>query len=423
MSGAGLPSPKGSFGFAQAGPRLDRLGFAVAVALAVASLLYLALGMISSWSIEPPRLVNDGGKPVGRDFLAFWSASALALGGAPAAAYDLAALHGVQVASVGADIDPVPWHYPPTFLLLVLPLALLPYLAALVLWLAGPLALLGALAYRLLARRPAALLALLFPAVAQCLISGQNGIVSALLLGGGLVCLERRPALAGALFGLLTYKPQLAWLVPLALLFGRNWRALAALGLSAAVLAAASLLAFGVAPWAAFLGDLGFAAELLETGRKPWERVPTVFAAARLAGLGTAAAYAAQAASATAVIALLARLWRRPSPLPLRGAALAAAIPLATPFAFDYDLVLLLLPIAWLARAGVETGWRRGEAALLALLWAAPVGGWLIARLAGVQLTPLVLALLLAAIWRRARACAGPGKPIFSAPSGRSSVR
>jgi len=404
MREAGLPSPKRSFGCARAGARCGRLGFAVALALAVASSLYLVLGLVSSWSIEPPVLVNDAGKPVGRDFLAFWSASALALGGAPAAAYDLAALHGVQVATVGADIEPVPWHYPPTFLLLVLPLALLPYLAALVLWLAAPLGLLGAVAYRLAPRPAAALLAPLFPAVAQCLISGQNGIVSAVLLGGGLVNLERRPALAGVLFGLLTYKPQLAWLVPLALLFGRHWRALAALALSAAALAAVSLLAFGAAPWAAFLGDLGFAAELLETGRKPWVRVPTVFAAARLAGLGTTAAYAAQAASATAVAVLVARLWRRPAPLPLRGAALAAAIPLATPFAFDYDLVLLLLPIAWLARAGVETGWRRGEAALLALLWAAPVGGWLIARLTGAQLTPLVLALLLAAIWRRARA-------------------
>jgi hypothetical protein len=128
----------------------------------------------------------------------------------------------------------------------------------------------------------------------------------------------------------------------------------------------------------------------------------TVFAAARLAGAGVGLSYALQVAVALGALGALATLWWRRAPLALSGSALLASIPLTTPYAYDYDLVMLLLALAWLTREGLATGFRRGEGLLLAAAWTSPVAGWLIAQRTGVQLTWAVLLLLLGAILIRA---------------------
>jgi alpha-1,2-mannosyltransferase len=52
------------------------------------------------------------------------------------------------------------------------------------------------------------LLALAFPAVLINIGHGQNGFLTAALLSGALVVLDRRPIAAGILLGFLVYKPQ-----------------------------------------------------------------------------------------------------------------------------------------------------------------------------------------------------------------------
>jgi hypothetical protein len=128
----------------------------------------------------------------------------------------------------------------------------------------------------------------------------------------------------------------------------------------------------------------------------------TAFASARLAGLGIAASYGLQIGVAILALGVLAQLWWRRVPLALRGSALVLAIPLTTPYAYDYDLVMLLLPLAWLLQEARATGLRRGEAMLLAAVWALPVAGKFIAEATALQPTWLVLLLLLLATWRRA---------------------
>ena len=390
--------------------RLGRLRFAVLFAVFLLSTGWLAGGLGTSWWYHPPGLVNSGGSAIGRDFVAPWSASALALSGHAAAAYDQAAFRAAETETIGVPVPFIAWFYLPSFLLLVLPLALLPYLAALALWLGAPLLALARLLRRVLPQPLAPVAALIFPATAQCLISGQNGILSAALLAGGLLGLATRPALAGALFGLLSYKPQLAVAAFAALLFGRHWRALAAALATALALAAVSLAAFGWESWRLGLATLGAARQALETGEIAWDRLVTVFGAARLAGAGITTAYALQALAALAAIFMLWWVWRRPAPLALQGSALALAIPLTTPYAFDYDLVLLLLPLAWLLREGMANGFRRGEVTLLVLVWLCPVAGWLVAHWSHLLLTPVLLLLLLVATLRRAVADA-PGQP------------
>jgi glycosyl transferase family 87 len=383
---------------------IERLGpvrFAAVFALLLTSACWLTGGVGTSWWWHPPGLVNAGGSAIGRDFVAPWSASAMALAGQPAAAYDPAALRAAEAQTIGAPVPFIAWFYLPTFLLLVLPLATLPYLAALVLWLGVPFVALARLLRRIAPHPLAPVAALIFPGTAQCLISGQNGIFSAALIAGGLHALETRPAIAGLLFGLLSYKPQIAVAAFAALLFGRHWRSLAVAAATALALAAVSLAVLGAESWRAGLQALGTAQTALETGQISWERLVTVFGAARLAGAGIAPAYALQSLTALGAMGALWWVWRSPAPLALRGSVLGLAIPLTTPYAFDYDLVLLLLPLAWLVQAGLATGFRRGEIALLALVWVSPVAGWLLALWSHLLLTPVVLLLLLLATLRR----------------------
>ena len=382
--------------------RLGRLGFAVLFLVACLSLGWLAGGLLNSWWWHPPGYVNEGGADIGRDFVALWSAASLALGGAPAAGYDQALLHAAEQSAIGAPVGLITWHYPPSFLMLVLPLALLPYPAAAALWVAGTFAAFARLLQRVAPHPLTWLAALIFPATAQCLISGQNGAFSAALIAGGLLSLERRLILSGLCWGLLAYKPQMAAAAFVALAFGRYWRVIGIAVAVAVALALASLASLGLDPWLAFLRGLGEARALLDAARVPWDRMATVYASARLAGLGIAGAYGLQIAVALVAVGVLAHVWWHRAPVALAGSALVLSIPLTTPYAYDYDLVMLLPPLAWLVQEARATGFRRGEAVLLIAAWVVPVAGKFIADATTVQPTWLVLLLLLLTTWRRA---------------------
>jgi hypothetical protein len=365
--------------------------------------LYLAIGLL--WVGLADGLIDRMGKPLGTDFINVWAAGRLALAGEPQAAWDWTR-HGEaeREAVDGAEIPYYGWHYPPIFLLVAAPLALLPYAAALAAYVA-----LGLVLYALLMRRvvPAPegmVAALAFPGVFSNVGHGQNGFLTLALLGFGLLQLERRPALAGALLGLLAYKPQFAVLVPLALLAGGHWRALLAAAASAGGAALLSLAIFGPASWDAFFASAALTRGIvLEEGATGWERIASVFAAARMLGAGVGAAYAAQAVAAVAAALSVAWLWRGRAPLRLKAAGLCAAIPLATPYLLDYDLIILALPIAWLAGEGLATGFRPWEKPVLALAWLLPLIARPIGGAAHVPLAPVVVAALAIAILKRVR--------------------
>jgi Glycosyltransferase family 87 len=388
--------------------RLDQLGplrFAIIFAATVLGALYLATGLYSAWRIEPPGLVNAG-LPLGRDFIAFWSGSALALEGAPEAVFNLDRIHAAQKAAVDASIDVTAWHYPPTFLLAVLPLAQLPYMVALLLWLLLPVVAFWAVLQRLYADAALAWSMLAFPGMALCLVSGQNGVITAALIGAALPNLDRRPLLAGLFFGLLTYKPHLAAVAFPALAFGGHWRTLVAATATAIAMILASIAVLGPAPWTAFFANLDFLARVVDSGAVPWVRMPTVYAASRLLGVDVAAARLLQAVVTAAILIVVCAIWYRRAPLAWRGSALALALPLATPYAFDYDLVALILPIAWLFQAMAKERAQLLDDSLLTIAWFAPALFWVIAMAGGPPLMPLILAGLMLLVWRRAFAAA-----------------
>lgn len=355
----------------------------------------------AGWLLLADGLVDTRGMPIGTDFINVWAAGHLALAGDAPAAYDYARHHVAEVAAVGREVPYFGWHYPPLFLLAAAPLALLPYGWSLAVWMAATLA--GYLAVLKRAAGPdGLLLAAAFPAVFVNLGHGQNGFLTAALLGGGLLLLDRRPVAAGVLIGLLTYKPQFGLLIPLALLAQGRWRTIFAAALTFAVLAASSALIFpGI--WQAFLGSLSLTTgHVLEQGATGWFKFQSPFAATRMLGGSVAAAYAAQAAATALAAAVVLWLWRRDIPPPLQWSGLVAATLLATPYAMDYDLILLALPLAWMAGEGLRTGFLPWEKTILAWAWLMPLVARTVAMGTSVPVGMLTVVLLLAVVVRRA---------------------
>ena len=163
-------------------------------------------------------------------------------------------------------------------------------------------------------------------------------------------------------------------------------------------LAAAATAAFGVAVWGKWWAVTATAQAALADGAVGFAKMQSLFAALRLLGVPTGAAYAAQLVLAGVVAAVLARLaWRHGFTTQV-GAAVLAGTVLATPFVLDYDLVVLAFPIALLARAK-PLAWERSAAALAFIV---PAVGRSLALLTGAAIMVPAAIGLFAVLARRA---------------------
>ncbi len=368
-----------------------------------------------------PDLVDRRGKPIGYDFMAFWSAARLALAGRPEAAFDGPTIAAIQHAAVPFLPNIwFPWHYPPIFLLVVAPLGLLPYPAALAVFGLGTAALWAALVRDVLPDRRAWIVAAAAPAGLITLLDGQNALLTASLAGFALLWLERRPVAAGILVGCLAVKPHLALLFPLALLAEGRWRSIAAAAATVLALCAASLLAFGRASWAAFLQHVPLTLAMGEQGAVPWGTMPS--AHVFLLSLGAPVLAASVLQGAVALFAACSVWWvwrRRGAAFEAKAATLVAASLLVWPYLFYYDLTWAALAIAWLATLGLADGFLRGEREIFLFAWLAPALMPPVQLLTSVQLGfPAVLLLLVAAVRRAAMAPRlGQAPPASPSPS------
>ena len=341
------------------------------------------------------------GKPLGTDFTSFWTASKLALAGAPQRAYDVAAHHAEQAAIFGRDTGYAAFFYPPIFLLICLPLAALPYLASLAAWLTATGALYWRIARAWLGSAAGAMPIFAFPAVLSNIGHGQNGFLSAALFGGGALWLQRRPILAGLCLGALAYKPHLGIMIPIALAIAGRWKTFAAAVATVLALAAASYGLFGLDTWRGFLADSSLARSTLEQGLVGDAKMQSAFAAVRLWGGGLVLAYGAQAAFAAFAAAGLFWLQRRAPNGGAEGPGMIVAALIASPFLLDYDLIILAAPLAWMLREGAEKGFLSWEKTILLAAFVLPAVSRTLATDAHLPLAPFVMAALFVAILRR----------------------
>jgi arabinofuranan 3-O-arabinosyltransferase len=338
----------------------------VCFVLCVINASLLQTGYFAHWWI-----FDEKGLGIPTDFANVWSAGRLVLDGHPAQAYDWDLQKQVQVAVLGQGYDGnFAWHYPPPFLFVAALLAHFPYAVAYIGWAAVSLLPYLAVMRAIVGRSFGLLLALAFPVVFTNALVGQNGFLTASLIGGTLYLMPIRPVLSGVCLGLLSYKPQYGLLFPLVLIAASQWKVFFTAGTVAILIASLSWLAFGSETWQAFFHWMPmFSQAFLTEGRAPWGKMQSIFALVRYFGGTEQLAWVFQWIMSGMVAVLLALMWRsRSVSYPLKAASLAAGALLITPYLFLYDLMVLAIPVAFLIRIGLDQGFARVELAALGLV-------------------------------------------------------
>ena len=330
----------------------------VCLVLAVANVTLCGVAYFSHWWVYDP---NGLGIPT--DFINVWAAGRLVLDGLPAQAYDWDIQKQVEVAKLGKDfVGYFAWHYPPPFLFVASLLAQLPYKVAFIGWVVISFLPFLVAVRAIVGRNFGYLLALAIPMAFINALVGQNGFLTAALIGGALYLIPIRPVLAGICLGLLTYKPQYGLLFPIVLIAAGHWRVFISAGVTAVVLATASWLAFGTESWLAFFHWMPkFSQAFLTEGKAPWWKLQSIFSLVRYFGGSEPLGWAFQWVLTASVAVVLALMWRSRVPYTMKAAALAAGALLTTPYLFMYDMMVLAIPIAFLVRIGLKTGFHAYE--------------------------------------------------------------
>jgi hypothetical protein len=314
-------------------------------------------------------------KPNTTDFVSFYAAGSLADQGNAQAAYDPVPHLAAEEAATERGIQHIIFVYPPVFTLLCALFAYLPYLLAFTLF--EVLTLLPCLwvLWRIAGERDwrAFIPLLAFPAVAINIGIGQNALLTAALFGAATLLVDRRPFVAGLLFGALCYKPHFGLVIPIALVAAGRWRSVAGAAVSGLGLVALSAAALGWESWQAFLVAIIGSHTTYESGQVDFAAFVSSFGAVRLMGGSPGFAYAVQGAASLGAAALVAIVWRRNLSLPVRAATLASATLVALPLILFYDFITAGVAMAWLVRAAKRTGFLPWEKLLLVGVFLSPM--------------------------------------------------
>jgi alpha-1,2-mannosyltransferase len=373
------------------------------VALQVSYLIFAAL-------VPPDHWIANTNFVVGRDFLNTWMGGRSFFSGGPAPWFDYRVYNQALQHTFGPTYPQGYWSYPPHVVLFVWPLGLMPYAMAYIAW-----CLAGVASYLYASSRVIPRDRLLFvavaPGIAVCAFFGQNGFYTAALLIGGLFSLDRRPILAGVLFGILTIKPQLGLLLPVVLLLERRWLTVAAAIVTSALLVAVTGMLFGWNVWLEFWQKVVPQQVWLTENSNGllYAMVGTLFYAARMLFLPLKAAWAIQyAASAFCLAAVVWTYWKRRD-RDLSFALLITATFLFTPYILNYDMVIFGFIAALLRDRADNTEY---DHKLYIAVWALPVA----MMLAGFFWIPLAPIVLVAFAWRLLvrlkRGSAGETRPL-----------
>jgi arabinofuranan 3-O-arabinosyltransferase len=369
--------------------------------LFVINAVYFPIAYLSHWWIYDPAGL---GTPT--DFVNVWAAGKLVLDGHPALAYDWNVQKQVEVALLGQDfIGYFAWHYPPPFLFVAALLAQFSYTVAFIGWMAISIVPYLAMVHAIVGRPFGLMLAVALPMVFNNTLVGQNGFLTAALIGGTLYLMPMRPVLAGICLGLLSYKPQYGLLFPIVLIAASQWTVFVSAGVTAVAMAFASWLAFGTESWQAFFHWMPmFSQAFLTEGKAPWWKLQSIFSLVRYFGGTEPLAWAFQWVLTASVATVLVLMWRSRVPYTLKAAALAAGTLLTTPYLFMYDMMVLAIPVALLVRIGLKTGFRPYELPALGCALALIVGFIFLGVPVGFGATLIVSGLVLRRAgpwWRR----------------------
>ncbi len=346
----------------------------------LATLTIIALGLVAvQWVFyayvisQSENWVTPFGPMVGGDFVVFYEAAKTPIDEA-GLIYDFDTFNDRLSARHDEERQfALAWAYPPTMLFFLKPLSLAPYPIAYALWtgLTGGFFLWAC--YRLWPHRRALLFVVAAPAAFQTVITGQTGFLTAGLLALAAYGPTRHPILAGVAAGLLTVKPQLGVLLPIAFAACGAWRAIGVAAATAISLALASYWCFGADAWSGFLSEFTNQGERLADAILPFYKFTSVYGGLITMGAPGGLAMAVQGLASLAIIGVTAVVWRRVDDDAIRFAVLAAGAMLASPYAYYYELTVTIPAVLVIARRAVEKGWLRGEELMIMALWILPM--------------------------------------------------
>ncbi len=308
-------------------------------------------------------IYDSNGLGIPTDFVNVWAAGRLALEGHSAQAWNWDIQRQVELAVLQQDFTGYfAWHYPPPFLFVASVLAWFSYPVAFIGWLSVSLLPYLAVMRAIVGRAVGLVLAIGFPVVLNNALVGQNGFLTAALIGGTLYLMPVRPVLAGICLGLLSYKPQYGLLFPLVLIAASQWTVFFTAAAVTVLMALVSGLAFGIESWQAFFHWIPmFSQTFLTDGKAPWWKLQSLFSLVRYFGGTEQLAWAFHWILSATVAVALAVMWRSRISYSLKAAALATGTLLVTPYLFMYDMMVLAIPVAFLVRIGLRTGFRPYE--------------------------------------------------------------
>lgn len=324
------------------------------------------------------------------DFDAFYLVGRMVWRGEAGDAYHLVSMLAAQLAYAGRPSF-MPWTYPPQFDLVVAPLALLPRALAYLLFAGSTLALYLVTLRRIAGEAFGLVLAASLPALLVTISCGQNGLLTGALIG--LVCLGLQAGRrsAGLPLGLMVIKPHLAVVLGAYVVLTRRW---AVAMIAVAIVAASTILVtllFGPGIWRDFVHGVGEARAFLAEGQYPLFRMISVYAASHTFGAPPAVALGLQVAGALAALAVTGlAAWGLFTMRQALG-LLAISSLMISPYAYDYDLPILGVGLAFLA-VDLVRGARRFElVAIFGLASFAGLYGFILGMLTAVLFDHTVL--------------------------------
>jgi hypothetical protein len=337
--------------------------------------------------------------PLGIDFAVYYTTSKMVISGASSDIYNESIHHSWLERTLDRKTPfYLAWVYPPSFLLMIVPFAFLPYYWAMTLWLIITFLLALFSVYLLVPKcKQLALVFCSFPGILMNLRWGQNGFLNTALFGFGIYFLDTNPILSGLMFGLLTYKPQLAFVPFLLLLFQGKWKVLLWSAIFSILSVLTSGLLFGFRLWLLFFENFFNSSSALLSG--VWENTaaiqPTFYSSFRLLGLdGPVLIFTLLLISVAAAAAVIWVL-KKSDNLYLKGSVLILSIFLISPYYLQYDLMLLSLPFILLMYDMNIHSARPFSVVASGLLWFMPMLNMLLVQVTRVQICPFIVVLVL----------------------------
>lgn len=337
--------------------------------LAIAIMVVLSmLALVSAIYFQAPQWV--GTKKTLTDYDAFHIAGTLALEGRADDAYRMVTMMEAQEAATGTRSF-MPWTYPPPFTLFVAGLAKLPIGIGFLLFMGLSFALYIHVIRRIAGSYTPGVMIVMLPTLVLLMRTGQNGFLTASLIGLFLLgFLQRKPG-AGLPLGLMVIKPHLAVGITLLTLLERHWQAVLIAAATVITLLLIPTLVLGPDVWQGFVDGVAESGEYLKQGLYPMFRMTSVYAFAHTLGTGAGLAMALQAVVALCAVGSLIWLWRQKAAPHRLAAAICCVSLFVSPYNYDYDLAILGLAVAFVLPDMLQRTSALEQTGLVALSWAA----------------------------------------------------